>query len=84
MRERTFRAPLGVAGRDVQDAVGNRDLAAGQIGVAVEAGQFGLGHQICCGQDDFQPGMREALAPASRVSDRPCSAGTWGLQAIWG
>ena len=47
----------GDAGRDVQDAVAEGgDLAGGQIGVAVEADQFGPGHQICCGQDDFQPG----------------------------
>jgi hypothetical protein len=24
--------------------------------LAVEADQFGPGHQICCSQDDFQPG----------------------------
>src|SRR5258707_14206485 len=41
----------------MQDAVAEGgDLAGGQIGVAVEADQFGAGHQICCAQDDFQSG----------------------------
>ena len=47
----------GDAGGDVQDPVAEGfDLAAGQVGVLGEADQFGPGHQIGCGQDDFQPG----------------------------
>jgi hypothetical protein len=47
----------GDAGGDVQDPVAERvDLAGGQVGVLGEADQLCPGDQICCGEDDFEPG----------------------------
>jgi len=54
--------------RDVQDPVSERfDLAARQIGMLGEADEFGPGHQICCRQDDFQPGRVRLGAVTGQV-----------------
>ena len=56
IRKPDLSGAAGDAGGDVQDPVAEGvDLARGQIRLLGEADQFGPGHQICCGQDDFQP-----------------------------
>ena len=47
----------GDTGGGVQDPVAERgDLAAGQLGDVGESDEFGPGDQVCCCQDDFEPG----------------------------
>jgi hypothetical protein len=59
----------GDAGGDVQDPVPERvDFTGGQIGVLAEADQFRPRHQICCGQDDFQPSGVRVAAVTGQVT----------------
>jgi len=59
----------GDSGGDVQDPVAERvDLTCAQIGVVKEADQFGPRHQICCRQDDFQPGSVRVGAVTGQVA----------------
>jgi hypothetical protein len=57
------------AGGDVQNPVAERvDLTGSKGGVVGEADQFRPGNQICCRQDDFQPGGVRVGAVTGQVA----------------